>query len=124
VLLGETLLKNGNGHVEILAPLEQRPRQHNIGSVRDPGARFLSCNVGFDQLNDPNKQAVEGVTESTTARRFEPAGFALAQYPLGQLIDGGARYVRSLLSPPHFRRCKKQCFADRQTLATDEGQFP
>jgi len=52
----------------------------------------------------------------TTRSRFTPAGIALTNCPQMHVTDGGARYVRSLLSPPHFRRCKRQPFSDRQTL--------
>jgi hypothetical protein len=56
--LGETPFKEGNGHLEIVAPLDQRPRQNRIlgvGSVGNPGAPFFGCDVGFDQFNGPNK---------------------------------------------------------------------
>jgi hypothetical protein len=56
--LGVTLFKGGNGHLEIVAPLDQRPRQYrilNVGSVGNPGALFFGCDVGLDQLNGANK---------------------------------------------------------------------
>jgi hypothetical protein len=56
--LGVTLFKGGNGDLEIVAPLGQRPRQYRIpdvGPVGNPGARFFGRDVGFDQLNGANK---------------------------------------------------------------------
>src|SRR5260221_10756874 len=56
--LGVTLFKGGNGHPEIVASLDQRPRQDRIldvGTVGNPGALFFECDVGFDQLNGANK---------------------------------------------------------------------
>ena len=56
--LGVTLFKGGNGHLEIVAPLDQRPRQYRIfdvGSVGNPGALLFGCDFGFDQLNGANK---------------------------------------------------------------------
>jgi hypothetical protein len=56
--LGVTLFKGGNGHPEIVAPLDQRPRQYRIldvGPVGNPGAPFFGCDLGFDQLNGANK---------------------------------------------------------------------
>jgi hypothetical protein len=42
----------------------------------------------------------------------------------GEFCFGCARYVRSSSSPPRFRRRIKRCFADPQTRAIDDGQFP
>ncbi|MET3844599.1 hypothetical protein [Bradyrhizobium sp. OAE829] len=56
--LGVTLFKGGNGHLEVVAPLDQRPRQYRIfdvGSVGNPGALLFGCDFGFDQLNGANK---------------------------------------------------------------------
>jgi hypothetical protein len=50
-----------------------------------------------------------------------PTGFVLANYPQTHVTDGCVRYVRSSLSLPRSRRRKKQCFADPQTRAIDDG---
>jgi hypothetical protein len=50
--LGVTLFKGGNGHLEIVAPLDQRPRQYRIlsvGSVENP-ARSSSAAMS-DSIN-------------------------------------------------------------------------
>ncbi len=73
---------------------------------------------------DAGEAAEAAGKDCITVRQPEPAGSALVQYQLRQVIDGGLRYVRSLPSPPDFHRRKKQCISDRQTRATDECQLP
>ena len=56
--LGETLFKGVDGHLEIVAPLDQGPGQHWILDVRaigNAGALFLGRDLAFDQLNGADK---------------------------------------------------------------------
>jgi hypothetical protein len=56
--LGETLFKGADGHLEIIAPLDQGPCQHwllNVRSVGNAGALFFGRNLAFDQLNGADK---------------------------------------------------------------------
>ena len=56
--LGETLLKGVDGHLEIIAPLDQGPCQHWILDIRpvgNAGALFLGRDLAFDQLNGADK---------------------------------------------------------------------
>jgi hypothetical protein len=52
--LGETLFKGIDGHLEIIAPLDQGPCQHWILDIRpvgNAGALLLGRDLAFDQLN-------------------------------------------------------------------------
>ena len=56
--LGETLFKGADGHLEIIAPLDQGPCQHwilDIRAVGSTGALFLGRDLAFDQLNGADK---------------------------------------------------------------------
>ena len=56
--LGETLFKGVDGHLEIIAPLDQGPCQHWILDIRpvgNAGALFLDRDLAFDQLNGADK---------------------------------------------------------------------
>jgi hypothetical protein len=58
--LGETLFKGVDGHLEIIAPLDQGPRQHWILDIRPVGnaaALFLGRDLAFDQLNGAARSA-------------------------------------------------------------------
>ena len=57
-LLGETLFKGVDGHLEIIAPLDQGPCQDWILDIRpvgNAGALFLGRDLAFDQLNGADK---------------------------------------------------------------------
>ena len=69
--LGETLLKGVDGHLEIIAPLDQGPCQHWILDIRpigDAGALFLDHDLAFDQLNSADKISQYLVNHCSFAR--------------------------------------------------------
>ena len=99
----------------------------HISAVEKAGLSSLNegAKVSYEEMSNRGKTSAENLrVRVNQARWFATAGFVLANFAQTHVIDGCVRYVRSLLSPPRFRRRKKQCSAYSQTRAIDDGQLP
>jgi len=68
--LGMTLFKGGNGRLEIVAPLDQRPRQDRIpdvGSVGNPGARSSAISDSISSTVRTRSASILPITAASLA---------------------------------------------------------
>ena len=88
----------------------------HISAVEKAGLSSLNegAKVSYEEMSNRGKTSSENLRVGEfEARWFATAGFVLANFAQTHVIDRRARdHLRSLLSPPRFRRRKKQCSAD------------